>query len=50
MVQHCQVAPNDRWDLQSAMMERMSAGTQAGGQSAEVPVRDPDAGPPPAAT
>jgi uncharacterized protein len=23
MVQHCQVAPNDRWDLQAAMMERI---------------------------
>ncbi len=23
MVQHCQVAPNDRWDLQQAMMERV---------------------------
>ena len=23
MVQHCQVSPNDRWDLQSAMMERI---------------------------
>jgi len=28
MVQHCQVAPNDRWDLQSAMMERIH--TEAG--------------------
>jgi uncharacterized protein len=25
MVQHCQVAPNDRWDLQQAMMERVRA-------------------------
>ncbi|MEW6272635.1 MAG: amidohydrolase family protein [Thermodesulfobacteriota bacterium] len=23
MVQHCQVAPNDRWDLQAAMMEQI---------------------------
>ncbi len=25
MVQHCQVSPNDRWELQSAMMERIRA-------------------------
>lgn len=25
MVQHCQVAPNDQWDKQSAMMERVQA-------------------------
>jgi len=25
MVQHCQVNPNDRWDLQAAMMERIHA-------------------------
>lgn len=25
MVQHCQVAPNDRWELQAAMMERIRA-------------------------
>lgn len=25
MVQHCQVGPNDRWDLQAAMMERIRA-------------------------
>ena len=25
MVQHCQVAPNDRWDLQSEMMGRINA-------------------------
>src|SRR6185369_9722205 len=23
MVQHCQVAPNDRWDLQAAQMEKI---------------------------